>query len=104
MPIECRNGSSTAPSSANRAAAFWPRVTAARNSSNRVLASFIVMAFRVSARCQKDVAGVGVLGSGPRTLMACISSALHSVRSLGELSAEHGQAADRLFLCDFVLD
>src|SRR6267378_8170507 len=46
MPSECRNGSSTAPSSANRAAAFWPCVTAARNSSSRVLASFIVMAFR----------------------------------------------------------
>jgi hypothetical protein len=36
---ECRNGSSAAPSSANRAAAFWPRVTAARNSSKSVLAS-----------------------------------------------------------------
>src|SRR5438132_370764 len=47
MPSECRNGSSTAPSSANRAAAFWPRVTAARNSSSSVLASFMVMAVRV---------------------------------------------------------
>src|SRR5258708_10683442 len=46
MPTECRNGSSIAPSSANRAAAFWPPVKAARKSSSRVLASFIVMAFR----------------------------------------------------------
>src|SRR3984957_7821670 len=45
MPSECRNGSSTAPSSANRAEAFSPCVTAARNSSSRVLASFMVMAF-----------------------------------------------------------
>src|SRR5690242_7747189 len=49
MPSECRNGSSSAPSSANRVAASWPCVTAARNSSSRVLASFIVMAFRSRA-------------------------------------------------------
>src|ERR1700726_4022289 len=87
MPTECRNGSSTAPSSANRAAAFWPPVTAARNSSSRVLASFIVMAFR-----NTDL----VVAHEPATLQG-------KAPSFREFLAEHRQTALRLGPGRFVL-
>src|SRR5258707_14713416 len=87
MPTECRNGSSIAPSSANRAAAFWPPLTAARKSSSRVLASFIVMAFR-----NTDL----VVTREPATLQG-------NALSFREFLAEHRQTALRFGPGRFVL-
>jgi site-specific recombinase XerD len=54
MPTECKNGSSSAPSSANRAAASWPCVTTwlfpGRNPINPMSARQLVRAVHAAAQ------------------------------------------------------